>query len=123
VFGVELNNVTYPGEREAALELLRTFVEYVAIDRRIRDLERAGRHAEALALCIGTAPGQSDWVFQRFDEALVKVLNINDRFFAAQVESAFSYLAWIPWALPLVALAIAALSWLGLQRRIREYWA
>jgi hypothetical protein len=120
--GVELNNITYPGEREAALELLRTFVEYVGIDRRIRDLERAGRHAEALALCVGTAPGQSDWAFQQFDEALVKVLNINERFFAAQIETAFSYLAWIPWASPLVAIAIAALSWLGLQPRIREYW-
>jgi hypothetical protein len=119
--GVELNNVTYPGEREAALELLRTFVEYVGIDRRIRDLEHAGRHAEALALCVGTAPGQSDWAFQRFDETLLKVLNINERFFAAQIESAFSYLAWIPWASPLVALAIVVLSWLGLQPRIREY--
>jgi hypothetical protein len=119
--GVELNNITYPGEREAALALLRTFGDYVEIDRKIRDLERAGRHAEAFALCTGKAPGQSDWAFARFDEALVKVLDINERFFAAQVASAFSYLAWIPWASPLVALAIAALSWLGLQPRIREY--
>src|SRR5262249_11072 len=29
--GVELNNITYPGEREAALELLRTFVDYIEI--------------------------------------------------------------------------------------------
>jgi len=119
--GAELNNITYPGEREAALELLRTFVDYVDIDRKIRDLERAGRHAEAFALCTGTAPGQSDWAFQRFDKALVKVLDINERFFATQVASAFSYLAWMPWVSPFVALAIAALSWLGLQPRIREY--
>jgi hypothetical protein len=119
--GAELNNITYPGEREAALDLLRTFVDYIDIDRKIRDLERAGRHAEAFALCTGTAPGQSDWAFQRFDKALVKVLDINERFFATQVASAFSYLAWIPWASPLIALAIAALSWLGLQPRIREY--
>jgi hypothetical protein len=119
--GVELNNITYPGEREAALDLLRTFVDYIGIDRKIRDLERAGRHAEAFAICVGTAPGQSDWAFERFDKALVKVLDINDRFFAAQVESAFSYLAWIQWALAFVAIAIAVLSWLGLQPRIREY--
>jgi hypothetical protein len=119
--GAELNNITYPGEREAALDLLRTFVDYIDIDRKIRDLERVGRHAEALALCVGTAPGQSDWAFQRFDRALLKVLDINERFFAAQIERAFSYLAWIQWALALVAIAIAVLSWLGLQPRIREY--
>ena len=119
--GAELNNITYPGEREAALDLLRTFVDYVDIDRKIRDLERAGRHAEAIALCVGTAPGQSDWAFQRLDKALLKVLDINERFFAAQIESAFSYLAWIQWALALVGIAIAILGWLGLQPRIREY--
>jgi hypothetical protein len=121
--GVELNNITYPGEREAAIEMLRTFVDYIQIDRKIRDLERAGRHAEALALCVGTAPGQSDWTFERFDKALVKVLDINERFFTTQVASAFSYLARIPWASPFVALAIAVLSFLGLQPRIREYRA
>jgi hypothetical protein len=119
--GDELNNITYPGEEAAALELLRTFVDYIDIDRKIRDLERAGRHAEAFALCVGTAPGQSDWAFERFDKALVKVLDINEHFFASQVENAFAYLAWIPWAVPLAALAIAVLSWVGLQPRIGEY--
>jgi hypothetical protein len=119
--GVELNNITYPGEREAALDVLRTFADYIEIDRKIRDLERAGRHAEAFALCVGTAPGQSDWAFERFDKALVKVLDINERFFAAQIESAFSYLAWVQWALAFVVIAVAALGWLGLQPRIREY--
>jgi hypothetical protein len=119
--GVELNNITYPGEREAALDLLQTFVAYVEIDRKIRDLERAGRHTEALALCVGTAPGQSDWAFARFDAALLKVLDINERAFTRQIERAFAYLAWVQWALGFVALAVAALCWLGLQPRIREY--
>ena len=121
--GVELNNITYPGEREAAVDLLRTFVDYIDIDRKIRDLERAGRHAEAFALCVGTAPGQSDWAFAQFDKALLKVLDINERAFTGQVERAFGHLAWVQWALGFVALAIAALSWLGLQPRIREYRA
>lgn len=119
--GVELNNITYPGEREAALELLGTYADYVGIDRKIRDLERAGRHAEAVVLCVGTAPGQSDWAFQRFDKALLKVIEINEHFFQTQIASAFSLLAWIPWTLPLAALAIAVLGWFGLQPRIREY--
>jgi hypothetical protein len=121
--GDELNNITYPGEREAALELLSTFVDYMDIDRKIRDFERAGRHAEAFALCVGTQPGQSDWAFQRFDKALGKVLDINERFFASQVAGAFSYLSWIPWVVPAVALVVALLAWFGLQPRISEYRA
>jgi hypothetical protein len=103
--------------------LLSTFVDYMDIDRKIRDFERAGRHAEAFALCVGTQPGQSDWAFQRFDKALGKVLDINERFFASQVAGASSYLSWIPWVVPAVALVIALLAWFGLQPRISEYRA
>jgi len=119
--GDELNNITYPGEREAALEMLRTFVAYLDIDRQLRNLESAGHHAEAFALDIGTAPGQSDWAFDRFDKALTKVLDINQRYFATQIESALSLVAWIPWTVAATALAVAALSWLGLRPRIDEY--
>jgi hypothetical protein len=119
--GDELNNITYPGEREAALGLLQAFVEYSDIDRKIRDLERAGRHAEAFALCVGTQPGQSDWAFERFDKALSNVLELNERYFANQIASAFSYLSWIPWTVPAIALAMAVLAWFGLQPRIVEY--
>ena len=41
--------------------------------------------------------------------------------FIAITERAFAHLAWVQWALGFVALAIAALCWLGLQPRIREY--
>jgi hypothetical protein len=119
--GTELNNITYPGEREAAVELLRTFVDYLDVDRKIRDLERSGRHAEAFALCTGTAPGQSDWAFERFDKALMKVVDINQQYFDSQVARAFGDLAWTPWLAALLALAIAVLAFLGLLPRIREY--
>jgi hypothetical protein len=119
--GAELNNITYPGEREAALDMLRTFAAYLGIDRQLRDLERGGHHAEAFALDVGTAPGQSDWAFERFDKALGRTLDINQRYFTGQIDSAFSLLAWARWVIPGVALAIAALSWFGLRPRISEY--
>ena len=121
LIGDELNNITYPGEREAASEMLRTFAGYLDIDRQIRDFERAGRHDQALALDIGTAPGESDWAFERFDKALGSTLAINQKYFEAQVERASSLLAAMPWAVPAVALLVALLAWLGLQPRINEY--
>jgi hypothetical protein len=119
--GTELNNITYPGEREAAIELLRTFVDYIEIDRKMRDLERGGRNADAIALCVGTAAGQSDWAFERFDKALLKVTDINQRYFDSQVARAFANLAWTRWITALAAIAIAALAFLGLLPRISEY--
>lgn len=119
--GDELNNITYPGEREAALEMLRTFVGYLDIDRKIRNLERAGSHQQAIALDVGTAPGESDWAFDRFDKALGQTLDINQEYFEAQVAGAFALLAAMPWVVPAVALVIALLAWFGLQPRINEY--
>jgi hypothetical protein len=119
--GTELNNITYPGEREAATEMLRTFVDYLDVDRKIRDFEHSGRHAEAFALCIGTAPGQSDWAFERFDKALLKVTDINQQYFDSQIKRAFANLAWVQWISALIAVAIAVLAFLGLLPRIHEY--
>ena len=121
LIGAELNNITYPGEREAATEMLRTFVDYLDVDRKIRDLERGGRHAEAFALCVGTAPGQSDWAFQRFDKALLKVTDINQQHFDSQIARAFGNIAWVQSILALATVAIAALAFLALLPRIREY--
>ena len=75
----ELRNITFPGEREAAVEMLKTFARYIALDGEIRRLENQGDHAAAVTLCIGYAPGQSNWAFARFDEALGKTLDINQR--------------------------------------------
>src|SRR5262249_36689662 len=52
LFADELGNITFPGERDAALKMIGTFAEYYDIDRHIRQLERAGNHAAAVELCI-----------------------------------------------------------------------
>jgi hypothetical protein len=119
--GSELNNVTYPGEREAATGMLRAFVAYLNIDHQIRTFEATGRYPEAFALSASNEPGQSNWAFNEFDQALMRTLDINERFFARQIDRAFALLAWLPWALPAMALAAALLSWFGLQARISEY--
>jgi hypothetical protein len=46
----ELNNITFPGEREAALEAASYWAKCLAVDGQIRTLERGGDHAGAVAL-------------------------------------------------------------------------
>jgi hypothetical protein len=117
----ELGNITFAGERAAALAALQTFLAYVTIDARIRSLERADQHDAAVALCLGEKPGESNWAFARFDEALGKTIQINQDEFDAAVERSFRSLGAFDLAAPLAALGIAVLAFFGLLPRLREY--
>jgi hypothetical protein len=119
--GDELKNITFPGEREAALSTLDDFVEYVRIDGMIRRLQETGKHAEAIELCIGTKMGQSNWAFDQFDQALGKTLKINQDAFDAAVGRGFDVLSGFEWKAAIVAAAIAVLAFFGLWKRIQEY--
>ena len=70
----ELNNITFAGELAAAEETLLKFLDYLKIDQQIRDLKD---ERQAVDLCLGTQPGQSDWAFDQFDQALGKTIKIN----------------------------------------------
>ncbi|MBV8314466.1 MAG: hypothetical protein JOZ53_05970 [Planctomycetaceae bacterium] len=117
----ELRNITFPGEREAAIETLKTFARYVKIDGEIRRLEGRGDHTAAVALCVGNDPRQSNWAFTKFDDALGKTLDINQRAFVDSVDRGFKTLAGFDVASPLVALGISLLAYVGLRPRMREY--
>ena len=65
----ELNNITFPNRLVAAKETLQKFLDYLKIDQQIRDLKD---EQEAVELCFGTKPGQSNWAFKRFDAACPK---------------------------------------------------
>ena len=117
----ELNNITFAGEREAAVDTLLRFEEYLAIDGKIRELERAGKHREAIVLCMGTAQGQSNWSFDRFDKALGATLDINQAAFDDAVRKGFAALGGLEVKLSVLAAAIAILIFLGIGPRIREY--
>jgi hypothetical protein len=117
----ELRNIAFPGEWEAAIQTLWTFTRYVAIDGKIRRLENQGDHPGAVALCIGEAPDQSNWAFARFDEALGKTLDINQRAFEATVDRGFRTLTGFDTSIPLVTLGITLLAYAGLHPRMREY--
>jgi hypothetical protein len=118
----ELRNITFPGEETAALETLRMFLVYRDIDGKIRKLEQDHQHAQAIALCVGTHEGESNWAFIKFDQALATTIKINKDYFTQYLERAKHDLFGLEFAGPLVmALAVAVLTFLGLRPRLKEY--
>jgi hypothetical protein len=117
----ELNNITFQGEREAAVQTLEAWESYMAIDAQIRTLERTGQHQRAVELCIGTSPGQSNWAFSQFDKALQDTLDINQHAFDGAVAEGFLALRNMEYKAAGAAALIAILITLGLAPRIREY--
>jgi hypothetical protein len=119
----EMNNITFPGELEAATQMLRTYAQYYALDAQIRSLQTSGQHAAAVALDTGNDVGQSDWAFAQFDGSLGKVLDINQQWFGLAVQRGFDDLNGADMLGPLAGLVLAGLVWFGLQARIAEYRA
>jgi hypothetical protein len=122
-FATEMRNITFPGEREAALAMIRAFAAYDTIDGTIRRLERGGHHAEAVEKCIGVGARDSNAAFAAFDVALKAVIAINRKQFDATVERGQSSLKMAGVVLPIASLLIALLALLGIRPRLREYAA
>ncbi len=119
----ELRNITYEGEREAALETLKNWQVYLEIDHRIRDLNQSGKVKEAVTLCVGSKPGESNWAFDRLEGSIRKTIGINQTAFDKSAEKGFQRLAGFEVVAPVAALLIAGLGFFGLMVRIREYSA
>jgi hypothetical protein len=132
----ELNNITFPGEREAAVKTLAAFASYLSVDAEIRRLENSGpeHHQDAVNLCVGSAAGQSHWAFAQFDSALGETLRINQEQFDRAVKAGLSSVGTLNgrvtiWEIAHTmefkafawAVVIAALIAAGLAPRIKEY--
>lgn len=118
---IELRNITFAGERDAALEALKQYFRYFALDARIRQLENDGLHAEAVRFCLSYQPGDSNWASGQFDAALGRVIDINQKAFDEAVARGFQALAGFEATAPVTTLGIALLSLFGLRPRIAEY--
>jgi len=117
----ELRNLTFRGEKDAALTALTGFSAYQQANTQIRQLQMQGKTADALALITGTNTDQANRVFERFDIALTRVININRAEFENAVTRSFAMVAPLQWLSPAAALLIGLLAFLGLQPRLREY--
>lgn len=118
----ELKNITNASEKEALVQNLTTLDAYVAIDQQIRQLERNGKHAEAIALCVGNKPGESNWAFDQFRlKANQKSFDINQAAFDQAIKQAFTEVNGFEYTTPLALSAIALLTLFGILPRLKEY--
>lgn len=119
--GDELSNVTFAGEKDAAMETLKYWDEYIKMDDKFRSLENDGHHDEAVKLCTGTNEGESDWLFDKFDSALGKTLDINQQQFDSHISSAFSALNVFPFILVAYLILFISAIFFGVKPRLDEY--
>ncbi len=122
-----LDNVTFPDpdpvkdEPTQSAETLRTYGVYYNLDARIRELEKAGNHAEAVRFCLSMKEGESNWAFFKFDESLSKWFKLNEDWMYKYTDMAFADIAGLQYIAPIASLLIALLVFLGLRPRMREY--
>ncbi len=117
----ELGNIRFQGELEPATATVRRWNAYVRIDAQIRRLERGGHHADAVMLCTDANPGESNWAFDQFDQALGQTLRIDQAAFDGAVAKGFKMLSSFEPQAAFVTAAIALLAYLGLRKRMQEY--
>ncbi len=117
----ELNNITFAGEREAVVASLVSLGDYVAIDKQIRQLRQSGKLPQAIALCVGSNTGESNWAFKKFLDANQKNYDINNNAFKASIEQGFQDVNGFEIKAVVVTIAIASLTLFGLRPRLKEY--
>ena len=119
--GAEFRNITFPGERAAAARALLAYQLYERDDRVLRALAKKNLPA-AVAFDIGTAPGQSNWAFNRYDAALSSVIAINQDAFTTAVQAGQGGAAFWDIAFPAAgAVLLCGLVLAGVRPRLAEY--
>jgi hypothetical protein len=118
---VELANVTFQGEQRAAEESIAALKALKSADTRFREQEARGVHPAAVAGCIGTGSDSAASMYDRFDEAAQRVINVNQWAFESALASGDGGLKKAEWLEPAFAVAIALCAWLGVRARLREY--
>jgi len=119
--GAEFRNITFPGERAAAVRTLLAYQAYERDDRKLRALATTSL-AAAVAYDIGTGPGQSDGAFNTYDSDLSSVIAINSGAFAAAIQAGQGDTAGWNLAFPVLGAALlAGLVLAGVRPRLAEY--
>jgi hypothetical protein len=119
--GTAFNNLTFPGERDAALTALQAYQQYQKDDRQLIDMVAHGKGNDAIAYATSVSHGNSDYDFYQFDSALQRVIGIDQAYFAGYVSESDDRLS--PWTYlpPVAAVVIAVLAIVGVWPRLREY--
>lgn len=116
-----LNNITFEGEKNAAVATLNTFDTYFKLDKQIRQLQQSGKRAEAITLCTGYNQGQSNWAFEQFKAANKKFIDVNQEQFELAIALGFKDVQNFEIIAPIATASIALLTLFGLLPRLKEY--
>ena len=119
--GNELSHISYPGERDAAIKAVDSWAAYSTIDTQMRDLMKASDSGQASYFNTRFLQDQSSLAFNQFDQAISRVIAIDQSHFDEQITSALNILQPFPFILTgwLVGCIIACIS--GMKPRMDEY--
>jgi len=107
-------------EREAAMDLLRSYRRFMGVDATVRARSQQGDHDSAARLALGSQQGQLNAAFRDVDAAVGRCIGIiQDRFDRALAISEYSLLGSA--LLQLLNLGVGLLAFWGLKPRIDEY--
>lgn len=119
--GDELANITFQGEREAAIDLVSSWRGVLESDEALNGPDTAERRAAAIASKTTDLDGGARRAFAGFDAALGEVLAINQDAFAAAIGRAEDATGPI-WVAVILGFAVAlASAWFGIRQRLDEY--
>jgi hypothetical protein len=119
-FGTELRNITFPGERAAAEQMLRTYQAYELDDRKLR-AKISTDLAEAVRFDTSPAATDSDGAFTAYATAEQSVIDINTHAFDANITAGLDGMRTWPW-IPLgSAVVVVVLLGVGIRPRLAEY--
>jgi uncharacterized membrane protein YqjE len=121
LFADELNNITFDGEKTAAIQTLNAFNNYLKIDKQIRSLTQNGRIAEAIDLCLGYKEGQSNLAFDRYKKIHTDLMNLNNQEFDKNIALGEKHLNNFEVIAAVALGSLALLTLLGLRPRLLEY--
>ncbi len=121
LLATELNNITFDGEGQSAIDTFKAFNQYLAIDKQIRQLYDSGKIAEAIALCVGQNKGESNWAFDNYRNIQNHLIDVNQREFDGNIKTGNDRLENFELIATTALISIAILTLLGLRPRLMEY--
>lgn len=119
----QLNNITFKGERESTVNNVIALGQYVTINQQIRQLVNSGKYPQAIALCIGNKPNESNWAFTQFLQANNQTFEINEKQFNQAIEKAGKDTEGIEITASIVLISVSLMALFGLVPRLKEYSA
>ena len=121
-FGAEFRNITFAGERAAAEQTLAAYQVYERDDRHIRALNRSADLRAAIAFDTSYAPGNSNWAFTQYDNALAGLIAINQRAFTRAISTGQQDMnGWTDYIPAGSAILVIILVLAGVRPRLAEY--